>query len=72
MRQPNLAEEVHVALILNVLCGFTVREIASAFVSSEAAIEKRSVVAVLDPRDWFEFDHEPEEAVAYLRAAGGA
>ncbi|HZT01765.1 MAG TPA: sigma-70 family RNA polymerase sigma factor [Steroidobacteraceae bacterium] len=39
--QPNLAEGVHVALILNVLCGFTVREIASAFVSSEAAIEKR-------------------------------
>jgi hypothetical protein len=22
--------------------------------------------AVLDPRDWFEFDHKPEEAVAYL------
>lgn len=39
--QPKLAEEVHVALILNVLCGFTVHEIASAFVSSEAAIEKR-------------------------------
>ncbi|HLH87788.1 MAG TPA: sigma-70 family RNA polymerase sigma factor [Xanthobacteraceae bacterium] len=38
---PRLAEEVQVALILNILCGFSVDEIASAFVSSHAAIEKR-------------------------------
>jgi len=39
--QPRLAEEAQVALILNILCGFSVNEIASAFVSSHAAIEKR-------------------------------
>lgn len=39
--QPRLAEEVQVALILNILCGFHVSEIASAFMSSHAAIEKR-------------------------------
>lgn len=38
---PRLAEEVQVALVLNILCGFSVSEIASAFVSGEAAIEKR-------------------------------
>jgi RNA polymerase sigma-70 factor (ECF subfamily) len=36
-----LAEEAQVALILHILCGFSVDEIASAFVSSHAAIEKR-------------------------------
>ena len=39
--QPRLAEEAQVALILNILCGFSAREIASAFVSGHAAIEKR-------------------------------
>jgi RNA polymerase sigma-70 factor (ECF subfamily) len=39
--QPRLAEEVQIALILNILCGFNVGEIASAFLSSHAAIEKR-------------------------------
>jgi RNA polymerase sigma factor (sigma-70 family) len=38
---PRLSEEAHVALVLNILCGFGVQEIASAFVSSPAAIEKR-------------------------------
>jgi len=38
---PQLPEEAQVALILNILCGFSVDEIASAFVSSHAAIEKR-------------------------------
>ena len=38
---PRLAEEAQVALILNILGGFSVDEIASAFVSSHAAIEKR-------------------------------
>src|SRR6266481_985516 len=38
---PRLAEEAQVALILNILGGFSVAEIASAFVSSHAAIEKR-------------------------------
>src|SRR5262249_33639254 len=39
--QPRVAEEAQVALILNILCGFSVNEIASAFVTSRAAIEKR-------------------------------
>lgn len=38
---PVLSEEVQVTLILHILCGFSVSEIASAFVSSDAATEKR-------------------------------
>lgn len=36
-----LKEESHVALILHILCGFSVGEIAEAFVSAHATIEKR-------------------------------
>src|SRR5882672_5247265 len=39
--QPRLSEEAQVALVLHLLCGFSVDEIAGAFVSSHAAIEKR-------------------------------
>jgi RNA polymerase sigma-70 factor (ECF subfamily) len=38
---PRLREEVQVALILNILCGFGVGEIAKAFFATESAIEKR-------------------------------
>jgi RNA polymerase sigma-70 factor (ECF subfamily) len=38
---PWLSEEAQVALILHILCGFSVDEIAGAFVSSHAAVEKR-------------------------------
>jgi RNA polymerase sigma factor (sigma-70 family) len=38
---PRLPEEAQVALVLHILCGFSVSEIANAFVSSHAAIEKR-------------------------------
>jgi len=38
---PRLPEEAQVALILHILCGFSVDEIASAFVSTHAAMEKR-------------------------------
>ncbi len=38
---PRLPENAQVALVLNILCGFSVDEIASAFVSTHAAIEKR-------------------------------
>jgi RNA polymerase sigma factor (sigma-70 family) len=38
---PKLPEEARVALILHILCGFTVAEVASAFVSTRAAMEKR-------------------------------
>lgn len=38
---PALPEEVQVALVLNILCGFGAPEIANAFLSGRAAIEKR-------------------------------
>src|SRR5215470_13455287 len=38
---PRLPEQAQVALVLHILCGFSVSEIASAFVSGHAAIEKR-------------------------------
>jgi RNA polymerase sigma factor (sigma-70 family) len=38
---PKLPEEAQVALVLNILCGFSVDEIAGAFVCGHAAIEKR-------------------------------
>jgi RNA polymerase sigma factor (sigma-70 family) len=38
---PRLPEDAQVALVLHILCGFSMDEIASAFVSGHAAIEKR-------------------------------
>jgi RNA polymerase sigma-70 factor (ECF subfamily) len=38
---PQLAEEAQIAIVLNLLCGFGTSEVASAFLSSRAAIEKR-------------------------------
>jgi len=38
---PRLPEEAQVVLVLNLLCGFGTQEIAKAFLSSRAAIEKR-------------------------------
>lgn len=38
---PGISEEAQIALILHILCGFSVKEIAQAFVSNHAAIEKR-------------------------------
>jgi RNA polymerase sigma-70 factor (ECF subfamily) len=38
---PRLHEEAQVALILHILCGFSVGEIAAAFLSGEEAIKKR-------------------------------
>jgi RNA polymerase sigma-70 factor (ECF subfamily) len=38
---PRLSEEAQVALILNILCGVGAHEIASAYLSGRAAIEKR-------------------------------
>jgi RNA polymerase sigma-70 factor (ECF subfamily) len=38
---PSLAEEVQLALILNILCGFSAGEIAAAFLTGRAAVEKR-------------------------------
>src|SRR5579872_142358 len=38
---PRLPEEAQVALVLNILCGFSVDEIASAFLDTRAAAGKR-------------------------------
>lgn len=38
---PRISEEAQTALILHILCGFNVKEIAQAFMSSHAAIEQR-------------------------------
>jgi RNA polymerase sigma-70 factor (ECF subfamily) len=38
---PRLPEEAQVGLILQILCGFSAREIAAAFLESTAAVEKR-------------------------------
>ena len=38
---PRLREETQVALVLNILCGFSACEVAAAFVSGRAAMEKR-------------------------------
>src|ERR1700722_16915382 len=38
---PRLPEEAQVALVLHILCGFSVDEVASAFVSTHAGMEKR-------------------------------
>ena len=38
---PQLSEESQVALMLHILCGFSIDEVAGAFVATHAAIEKR-------------------------------
>jgi RNA polymerase sigma factor (sigma-70 family) len=38
---PRLPEEAQVALVLNILCGFGAAEIAGAFLTTRAAVEKR-------------------------------
>ncbi len=38
---PKLPEEVQIALVLNILCGFGAGEIAAAFLTGEAAVHKR-------------------------------
>ena len=38
---PRLPESAQIALVLHISCGFTVSEIASAFLNTDAAVEKR-------------------------------
>ena len=45
---PRLPEEAQVALVLNVLCGFSVGEIAAAFLNSEAARGINGVNVIID------------------------
>jgi predicted RNA polymerase sigma factor len=42
---PRLAEEAQVGLVLHILCGFGINEIAAAFLDTEAATQKRIVRA---------------------------
>ena len=61
--QPALVEEAQVALILNILCGFSVNEIAAAFMSSHAAIEKRitrSKVVLAKSKNLFDIANDAE------------
>jgi len=67
---PRLAEEAQVALILHILCGFGVTEIAGAFVSTHAAIEKRisrAKKALAEAKDLFELG-APDEFAGRLPA----
>jgi RNA polymerase sigma-70 factor (ECF subfamily) len=38
---PRLTEESQIALVLHILCGFSVSEIASAFLSRDETVKKR-------------------------------
>ncbi len=58
---PGLAREAQVALALRTLCGFGEREIAAAFLTSEAAVRKRLVRARRFLRER-EADFEVEDA----------
>jgi RNA polymerase sigma-70 factor (ECF subfamily) len=49
---PRLAEDAQVALILNILCGFSVDEVAAAYLSSHAAVEKRIPRAKKTLAEW--------------------
>ncbi len=53
---PRLAEEAQVALVLHILCAFSVGEIAQAFLANDEAIKKRITRAktVLASRELFE------------------
>jgi RNA polymerase sigma-70 factor (ECF subfamily) len=71
---PRLSEAAQVALVLNILCGFSVDEIASAFVSSHAAIEKRITRAkkvLAGSKRLFEI-HRPRDFTARLPAVRGS
>jgi RNA polymerase sigma factor (sigma-70 family) len=57
---PQLPEEAQLALILNILCGFGAPEIAAAFLSGRAAIEKRiqrGKRVLADAKRLFDLDH---------------
>ncbi|MBX3233820.1 MAG: RNA polymerase subunit sigma-24 [Labilithrix sp.] len=66
---PKVPAEAQVGLVLSVLSGFGVREIASAFLASEAAIEKRlarAKQALAETRSLFDF--QAGEVAARLEA----
>jgi RNA polymerase sigma-70 factor (ECF subfamily) len=73
---PRLSQEAQVGLVLHMLCGFSVEEIAAAFLSTHAATEKRLVRAkktLVASRRLFELselesDSAPERQAAVHRA----
>ena len=72
--EPSLSRRAQVAVILKYLCGFSVREIAQAFLSTEAAVEKglaRSR-AVLERRGALYEVRDPEQVRTRLPSVQGA
>ncbi len=70
---PQLPEQAQVALILNLLCGFTAQEIAAAFLAGRSAIEKRisrGKKALASSKTLFVFDDRelPSRLAAVQRA----
>jgi RNA polymerase sigma-70 factor (ECF subfamily) len=70
---PRLPEDAQVALVLNLLCGFGAGEIASAFLSGRAAIEKRIARGkrvLASAKHLFDFAdaHFPARLIAVRRA----
>lgn len=70
---PQLAQEAQLALILNILCGFGAHEVASAFLSGTAAIEKRisrGKKVLATSKRWFDLsDREFAPRLATVRHA---
>jgi predicted RNA polymerase sigma factor len=70
---PRLPEVAQVALVLHILCGFSVSEVASAFLTGEAAMEKRISRAkkvLAGSKRMFELDDRgfPQRLAAVQRA----
>ncbi len=57
--QTSIAENTQVALILKILCGFSIAEIANAFLSNNETINKRLVRGRKQLRKKFDFDNQP-------------
>jgi len=67
--QPELAEEAQIALILQILCGFSAAEAANSFLCSTAAMEKRlqrAKSALSASRELFDMQGGAEEIHARL------
>lgn len=57
--QPSISENTQVALILKILCGFSITEIANAFFSNNETINKRLVRGRKQLRKKFDFGSQP-------------
>jgi RNA polymerase sigma-70 factor (ECF subfamily) len=63
--RPELPETAQVALVLHLLCGFSVGEIANAFLTNPAAMEKRlwrAKKTLAESKTLFEFDNDDDVA----------